>query len=337
MEAAQCGMPWPRAAGKCVSAPLMPRCPRTATITLLTTCCPVDLPHIEETGASASGRSRTEPAVRCGGDLLRTAEQFSLYRNVLDARQPSASPARSTSAATRCCPIRATVRKTRQGRRGEVRRLDLSAPCAADPRAQPRAAEGVRRSRFPTIAGRLREEFDEAKALVERAAHDRACHGHKPAWTRPRRHSMVEVPSLLYLFDEPARAGRFSCPALSIWIALHARDRGQRQGGGSFDPLLAPTCARRAIAVRSSSSRVGDGARRAGVAVDRGAGAGGRWLPASDAGAVRGRSGRNHVARRRHRRRFLGPDPSRCSASPAAAGCRSASALMVSRPSWPQL
>ncbi len=45
----------------------------------------VDLPHIEETGAAGIGLFRTELQFMVAATLPRTAEQFSLYRAVLDA------------------------------------------------------------------------------------------------------------------------------------------------------------------------------------------------------------------------------------------------------------
>src|SRR4029450_779703 len=45
----------------------------------------VDLPHIDETGAVGIGLFRTELQFMVAASLPRTAEQFSLYRAVLDA------------------------------------------------------------------------------------------------------------------------------------------------------------------------------------------------------------------------------------------------------------
>ena len=45
----------------------------------------VDLPHIEETGAAGIGLFRTELQFMVAATFPRTAEQFSLYRAVLDA------------------------------------------------------------------------------------------------------------------------------------------------------------------------------------------------------------------------------------------------------------
>src|SRR5205807_5679580 len=45
----------------------------------------VDLPHIEETGSAGIGLFRTELQFMVAQAFPRTAEQFSLYRSVLDA------------------------------------------------------------------------------------------------------------------------------------------------------------------------------------------------------------------------------------------------------------
>ncbi len=45
----------------------------------------VDLPHIEETGAAGIGLFRTELQFMVAATFPRTAEQFALYRAVLDA------------------------------------------------------------------------------------------------------------------------------------------------------------------------------------------------------------------------------------------------------------
>src|SRR5262249_56291056 len=45
----------------------------------------VDLPHIEDTGAAGVGLFRTELQFMVAATFPRTAEQFSLYRAVLDA------------------------------------------------------------------------------------------------------------------------------------------------------------------------------------------------------------------------------------------------------------
>ena len=49
----------------------------------------VDLPHVHETGASGIGLFRTELQFMVAASFPRSAEQFSLYRAVLDASATS--------------------------------------------------------------------------------------------------------------------------------------------------------------------------------------------------------------------------------------------------------
>src|SRR5438105_11490263 len=57
----------------------------TEVTLLINAGLPVDLPHIEETGAAGIGLFRTELQFMVAATFPRTAEQFSLYRAVLDA------------------------------------------------------------------------------------------------------------------------------------------------------------------------------------------------------------------------------------------------------------
>ena len=72
----------------------------------------VDLPQLAESGADGIGLFRTELQFMVASTLPRAEAQEDLYRDVLDAAGTSRSPsARSTSAATRCCPISRTPRR----------------------------------------------------------------------------------------------------------------------------------------------------------------------------------------------------------------------------------
>ena len=69
---------------RCATSPASPRTASRSTL-LLNAGLAVDLPHIEETGAAGIGLFRTELQFMVAATLPRTAEQFSLYRAVLDA------------------------------------------------------------------------------------------------------------------------------------------------------------------------------------------------------------------------------------------------------------
>jgi phosphotransferase system enzyme I (PtsP) len=91
---------------------------------------------------------------------------------------------------------------------------------------------------FPMIAAV--EEFDEAKALVERELTHLRRHGHK----LPERvdvGSMVEVPSLLYQLDELLdRVDFLSVGSNDLVQFFYAADRGNARVADRFDPISVP-------------------------------------------------------------------------------------------------
>ncbi len=91
---------------------------------------------------------------------------------------------------------------------------------------------------FPMIA--TVEEFDEAKALVERELTHLRRHGHKLP-ERVEVGTMVEVPSLLYQLDELLeRVDFLSVGSNDLMQFLFAADRGNPRVAERFDPLSAP-------------------------------------------------------------------------------------------------
>jgi phosphotransferase system enzyme I (PtsP) len=84
------------------------------------------------------------------------------------------------------------------------------------------------------------EEFDEAKALVERELTHLRRHGHK----LPERvdvGTMVEVPSLLYQLDELLeRVDFLSVGSNDLVQFFYAADRGNKRVADRFDVLSAP-------------------------------------------------------------------------------------------------
>jgi phosphotransferase system, enzyme I, PtsP len=91
---------------------------------------------------------------------------------------------------------------------------------------------------FPVIA--TVEEFDEAKALVERELTHLRRHGHK----LPERvdvGTMVEVPSLLYQLDELlTRVDFLSVGSNDLMQFFYAADRSNARVADRFDALSAP-------------------------------------------------------------------------------------------------
>ncbi len=84
------------------------------------------------------------------------------------------------------------------------------------------------------------DEFDQAKAIVERELTHLRQHGH----ALPERvdvGTMVEVPALLYQLDELLeRVDFLSVGSNDLYQFLFAADRGNARVAGRFDPLSAP-------------------------------------------------------------------------------------------------
>ena len=203
----------------------------------------VDLPHIDETGAAGIGLFRTElqfmvaadlPAhqraalalprgARCrrraAGDVphprYRRRQGAALYAHLSRRRTRRSAGARSGSASTgrACCAAR-------------------SARCCAPP------AGASCKVMFPMVA--TVEEFDQAKALVERELTHLRRHGHKLP-ERVEVGTMLEVPSLLYQLDELLeRVDFLSVGSNDLMQFLYAADRGNTRVAERFDPLSAP-------------------------------------------------------------------------------------------------
>jgi phosphotransferase system enzyme I (PtsP) len=91
---------------------------------------------------------------------------------------------------------------------------------------------------FPMIA--TVEEFDEARALVERELTHLRRHGHKLP-ERVEVGTMVEVPSLLYQLDELLdRVDFLSVGSNDLVQFFYAADRGNARVADRFDPISTP-------------------------------------------------------------------------------------------------
>jgi phosphotransferase system enzyme I (PtsP) len=202
----------------------------------------VDLPHIEETGAAGIGLFRTELQFMVAATLPRTAEQFSLYRAVLDAAGNKPVTFRTLDiGGDKVLPYMRNVEEENPALGWRAIRLGLDRPglLRSQVRAMLRAAGGRDlKLMFPMIA--TVEEFDEAKALVERELTHLRRHSHK----LPERvdvGTMVEVPSLLYQLDELLdRVDFLSVGSNDLVQFFYAADRGNARVAERFDPLSAP-------------------------------------------------------------------------------------------------
>jgi phosphotransferase system, enzyme I, PtsP len=204
----------------------------------------VDLPHVEETGAAGVGLFRTELQFMVAGQFPRTAEQFSLYRSVLEAAAGRPVTFRTLDVGgDKVLPYMSVVEEDNPALGWRAIRLGLDRPALLrmQIRALLRAAAASGRSlriMFPMIAAI--DEFDEAKELVERELTYLRRHNYR----LPERidiGTMVEVPSLLYQLDELLdRVDFLSVGSNDLAQFLFAADRGNPKVSSRFDDLSVP-------------------------------------------------------------------------------------------------
>ena len=202
----------------------------------------VDLPHIEETGAAGIGLFRTELQFMVAATFPRTAEQFSLYRAVLDAAGDKPVTFRTLDiGGDKVLPYMRNFEEENPALGWRAIRLGLDRPglLRSQVRALLRAAGGRDlRVMFPMIA--TVEEFDEAKSLVERELTHLRRHSHKLP-ERVEVGTMVEVPSLLYQLDELLdRVDFLSVGSNDLVQFFYAADRGNSRVADRFDAISTP-------------------------------------------------------------------------------------------------
>jgi phosphotransferase system enzyme I (PtsP) len=213
----------------------------------------IDLPHIDETGASGIGLFRTELQFMVANSLPRTGEQLSLYRAVLDAAGKRPVTFRTLDiGGDKVLPYLRNFDEENPALGWRAIRLGLDRPglLRSQIRAMLRAAGGrVLRVMFPMIA--TVEEFDRAREVVEMELTHLRRHGHSLP-ERVEIGTMVEVPSLLYQLDELLeRVDFLSVGSNDLMQFLYAADRGNSRVSGRFDILSAPVLrALRDIATR---------------------------------------------------------------------------------------
>jgi phosphotransferase system, enzyme I, PtsP len=203
---------------------------------------PVDLPHIEETGAAGIGLFRTELQFMVAASFPRTAEQFSLYRAVLDAAGDKPVTFRTLDiGGDKVLPYMRNVEEENPALGWRAIRLGLDRPglLRSQVRALLRAAGGRDlKIMFPMVA--TVEEFDEARSLVERELTHLRRHSHKLP-ERVEVGTMLEVPSLLYQLDELLdRVDFLSVGSNDLVQFFYAADRGNSRVAERFDAISAP-------------------------------------------------------------------------------------------------
>jgi phosphotransferase system enzyme I (PtsP) len=216
----------------------------------------VDLPHIQETGACGIGLFRTELQFMVSASLPRSAEQFSLYRAVLDAAGDKPVTFRTLDiGGDKVLPFMRNFEEENPALGWRAIRLGLDRPglLRSQIRALLRAAGGRDLSlMFPMIA--TVEEFDEARSLVERELTHLRRHAHKLP-ERVEVGTMVEVPSLLYQLDDLLdRVDFLSIGTNDLVQFFYAADRGNARVADRFDAISAPVLrALKIIAERGSA------------------------------------------------------------------------------------
>jgi phosphotransferase system, enzyme I, PtsP len=219
----------------------------------------IDLPHIEDTGCSGIGLFRTELQFMVGQALPRASEQLSLYRTVLDAAGDKPVTFRTLDiGGDKALPYMETVAEENPALGWRAIRLGLDRPglLRSQIRALLRAAGGrALKIMFPMIS--VVDEFDQAKAMVERELTYLRQHGH----SLPERvdvGTMVEVPALLYQLDELlTRVDFLSIGSNDLFQFMFAVDRGNARVCDRFDSHSAPILrALRDIAAKANAANV---------------------------------------------------------------------------------
>jgi phosphotransferase system enzyme I (PtsP) len=202
----------------------------------------VDLPHIDESGAAGIGLFRTELQFMVAAAFPRTSEQLNLYRTVLDVAADRPVTFRTLDiGGDKVLPYMRSVEEENPALGWRAIRLGLDRPglLRSQMRALLKAAAGRElRVMFPMIAAV--EEFDQAKAIVERELTHLRRHGH-PLPDRVHVGAMVEVPALLFQLDELfARVDFLSVGSNDLFQFLYAADRNNRKVADRFDAISTP-------------------------------------------------------------------------------------------------
>jgi phosphotransferase system enzyme I (PtsP) len=199
----------------------------------------MDMPHLEESGASGIGLFRTELQFMVASTFPRLNEQQSFYGQVLDAADGKPVTFRSLDVGgDKVLPYMRNQKEENPAMGWRAIRLGLDRPALlrTQARALLRAAAGRElRLMFPMITEV--GEFERAKAIVEREQSHLARHGHAGP-ERVALGAMVEVPAILWQLDELFRVVDFaSVGSNDLMQFMTASDRGNARLSGRFDPL----------------------------------------------------------------------------------------------------
>jgi len=223
----------------------------------------IDLPHIDDTGSAGIGLFRTELQFMVSQNLPRSSDQLALYRTVLDAaRREAGNIPHPRYRRRQGAALYGDRGRGKSGawlardpaRAGPPRAAARPDPCAAACRRRPLAEDHV-----PDDLGGLRIRRSQSHRRT-RTDYLRQ-HGH----SLPERidiGTMVEVPALLYQFDELLKKVDFvSVGSNDLFQFMFAVDRGNAKVSERFehpvgaDPARAArhSCGKRRRRRRASS------------------------------------------------------------------------------------
>lgn len=203
----------------------------------------LDLPHLEESGATGIGLFRTELQFMVAPSFPRIGEQEALYRRVLEAAGGKPVTFRSLDiGGDKVLPYAQSFEEEENPAMGwRAIRIGLDRPglLRIQVRALLKAAAGRElRLMFPMVADV--SEFERAQGLVEREKAFLKRLGYELPETI-KLGVMIEVPSLLFELDELFGKVHFaSVGSNDLFQFAFASDRGNTRLSGRYDPMSLP-------------------------------------------------------------------------------------------------
>lgn len=216
----------------------------------------IDLPHIDDTGADGIGLFRTELQFMVSARMPKANEQIGFYRTVLEAAQNKPVTFRTLDiGGDKILPYMRTGEEENPALGWRAIRIGLDRPglLRAQLRSMLKAAKDHDlRVMFPMVA--TVDEFDRAKAIVEREIHHLERYGHGLPKSI-KLGVMIEVPSLLFEIDEISKRADFlSVGSNDLMQFLFAADRENPMMAARFDPL-SPACLRALKTIADAGTR----------------------------------------------------------------------------------
>lgn len=202
----------------------------------------IDLPSLEESGASGIGLFRTELQFMVASSLPRLEEQKNFYRQIIEHAGGKPVTFRSLDiGGDKILPYIRSVQEENPAMGWRAIRFSLDRPALL--RIQTRAllhacAEQELRLIFPMITDL--SEIRQSRALVEKEIAHFQRHGH----ALPRRillGAMIEVPALLFQLEAVMKEVDFvSVGSNDLYQFFNAADRSNIRVAQRFDPLSPP-------------------------------------------------------------------------------------------------